>query len=84
MTSRSNEWLEFVLRPEKSPEALAAETGVDAGLVRGAARLYATGGNAAIYYGHGETEHSHGSTIGDGHRQPGHGHRQRGPRRRGA
>ena len=28
-----------------------------------AARLYATGGNAAIYYGLGVTEHSQGSTM---------------------
>ena len=32
-------------------------------LVRGAARLYATGGNGAIYYGLGVTEHSQGSTM---------------------
>jgi len=32
-------------------------------LVRGAARLYATGGNAAIYYGLGVTEHAQGSTM---------------------
>ena len=31
--------------------------------IRGAARLYATGGNAAIYYGLGVTEHSQGSTT---------------------
>jgi formate dehydrogenase major subunit len=31
--------------------------------VRGAARLYATGGNGAIYYGLGVTEHSQGSTT---------------------
>jgi len=31
--------------------------------VREAARLYATGGNAAIYYGLGVTEHSQGSTA---------------------
>ena len=30
---------------------------------QGAARLYATGGNAAIYYGLGVTEHSQGSTT---------------------
>jgi formate dehydrogenase major subunit len=36
---------------------------VKAELVRGAARLYATGGNAAIYYGLGVTEHSQGSTT---------------------
>ena len=32
-------------------------------LVRGAARLFATGGNGAIYYGLGVTEHSQGSTA---------------------
>ena len=31
--------------------------------IRGAARLYATGGNGAIYYGLGVTEHSQGSTM---------------------
>jgi len=31
--------------------------------VRGAGRLYATGGNATIYYGLGVTEHSQGSTT---------------------
>ena len=31
--------------------------------MRGAARLYASGGNSAIYYGLGVTEHSQGSTM---------------------
>ena len=57
------QWKEFVSRPENSPEATAAITGVPAAAVRGAARLYATGGNAAIYYGLGVTEHSQGSTM---------------------
>ena len=56
-------WLEFIRRPENSPEALEKITGVPAEQVRGAARLYATGGNAAIYYGLGVTEHSQGSTM---------------------
>ena len=38
-------------------------TGVPAADLRAAARLYATGGNAAIYYGLGVTEHSQGSTM---------------------
>ena len=38
-------------------------TGVDPAELRAAARLYATGGNAAIYYGLGVTEHSQGSTT---------------------
>jgi formate dehydrogenase major subunit len=57
------QWRDFVARREQSPEATAAITGVDAETVRGAARLYATGGNAAIYYGLGVTEHSQGSTM---------------------
>jgi formate dehydrogenase major subunit len=42
---------------------LEAELGIAADVVRAAARLYATGGNAAIYYGLGVTEHSQGSTM---------------------
>ncbi|QEI05871.1 formate dehydrogenase subunit alpha [Pigmentiphaga aceris] len=61
-TKSFNEWRAFVSREENSPEAMADVTGVAADLVRGAARLYATGGNAAIYYGLGVTEHSQGST----------------------
>ncbi len=56
-------WKEFVARPEHSPEATEEVTGVPAAEVRAAARLYATGGNAAIYYGLGVTEHSQGSTA---------------------
>jgi len=56
-------WAEFVSRPENSPEATQAYTGVDANELRAAARLYATGGAAAIYYGLGVTEHSQGSTA---------------------
>jgi formate dehydrogenase major subunit len=57
------EWAEFVARPDHSPEAVADYLGVPAADVRAAARLYATGGNAAIYYGLGVTEHSQGSTA---------------------
>ena len=56
-------WKRFILEPKNSPEALQEATGVPADQVRGAARLYATGGNAAIYYGLGVTEHSQGSTT---------------------
>ena len=45
-------------------------------MVRAAARLYATGGNGAIYYGLGVTEHSQGSTTVMAHRQSRHGDRQ--------
>jgi formate dehydrogenase major subunit len=57
------EWAAFVSKPENSPEAFEAVTGVPAADVRAAARLYATGGNSAIYYGLGVTEHSQGSTM---------------------
>jgi len=57
------QWREFVARPENSPEAMAPVTGVPAETTRAAARLYATGGNAAIYYGLGVTEHAQGSTM---------------------
>ncbi len=56
-------WRDFVARPDNSPEAMEPVTGVPAALVRQAARLYATGGNAAIYYGLGVTEHAQGSTM---------------------
>ncbi|MGO4327401.1 formate dehydrogenase subunit alpha [Cupriavidus sp. 2TAF22] len=57
------QWRDFVSLPENSPEAMAEVTGIPAGQLRGAARLYATGGNAAIYYGLGVTEHAQGSTT---------------------
>ena len=56
-------WKAFVSEARNSPETLEADTGVPAAEVRAAARLYATGGNAAIYYGLGVTEHSQGSTT---------------------
>jgi formate dehydrogenase major subunit len=59
----TDEWVEFISRPEHSPEAVEEITGVPAADVRAAARLYATAGNAAIYYGLGVTEHSQGSTM---------------------
>jgi formate dehydrogenase major subunit len=58
-----NEWREFVSKPENSPEAFEAETGVPAAEVRAAARLFASGPNSAIYYGLGVTEHAQGSTM---------------------
>ncbi len=56
-------WSEFVALPHNSPEAVEETSGVPAAMIRGAARLYATGGNAAIYYGLGVTEHSQGTTA---------------------
>ena len=57
------DWAEFVADARHSPEEVEKLSGVPAELIRGAARLYATGGNAAIYYGLGVTEHSQGSTT---------------------
>jgi formate dehydrogenase major subunit len=56
-------WAAFISAPEYSPEATEEITGVPAADLRAAARLYASGGNAAIYYGLGVTEHSQGSTM---------------------
>ena len=56
-------WRAFISEQRNSPEAMEAVTGVPAESVRKAARLYATGGRGAIYYGLGVTEHSQGSTM---------------------
>ena len=61
--SEFQDWAAFVSEARHSPEHLEALTGVSAADLRGAARLYATGGNGAIYYGLGVTEHSQGSTT---------------------
>ncbi len=58
-----SDWAAFVAEPRNSPEEVAKVSGVPAEAIRGAARLYATGGNGAIYYGLGVTEHSQGSTT---------------------
>jgi formate dehydrogenase major subunit len=58
-----SDWAAFVAEERNSPEAIAKISGVPAETIRAAARLYATGGNAAIYYGLGVTEHSQGSTT---------------------
>ncbi|MGE0766795.1 MAG: formate dehydrogenase subunit alpha [Hyphomicrobiaceae bacterium] len=57
------EYAEFVSHPSVGPEAVESLTGVPADELRQAARLFATGGNGAIYYGLGVTEHSQGSTA---------------------
>ena len=58
-----NSWRAFIAEERHAPEAVETLTGVPAEAVRGAARLYATAANAAIYYGLGVTEHSQGSTM---------------------
>ncbi|MDP3673649.1 MAG: formate dehydrogenase subunit alpha [Novosphingobium sp.] len=57
------DWARFVSDERHSPETLEAVTRVPAADLRGAARLFATGGNGAIYYGLGVTEHSQGSST---------------------
>jgi len=62
-TEAFEQWARFISAPEYSPEATEAVTGVPAGDLRAAARLYATSPAASIYYGLGVTEHSQGSTM---------------------
>ncbi|MCY0964552.1 formate dehydrogenase subunit alpha [Parathalassolituus penaei] len=57
------QWRAFIAEERNSPEQMEAVTGVNAELVRQAARAYANANNAAIYYGLGVTEHSQGSTT---------------------
>jgi formate dehydrogenase major subunit len=57
------DWAAFVAEERNSPEAVEKISGVPADLIRKAARLYATGGNGAVYYGLGVTEHSQGTTT---------------------
>lgn len=56
-------WKTFIAEERNSPEASESVTGIPAAELRAAARLYATAGNGAIYYGLGVTEHSQGSTT---------------------
>jgi len=53
----------FISDERHAPEATEALTGVPAATLREAARVFAAGGNGAIYYGLGVTEHSQGSTT---------------------
>jgi formate dehydrogenase major subunit len=62
-TDAFNEWKNFIADERHSPENTEQFTGIPAAYIRGAARLYATGGNASIYYGLGVTEHSQGSST---------------------
>jgi formate dehydrogenase major subunit len=56
-------WAAFVSEPQNSPETVGPMAGVEPEAIRRAARLYAGGGKAAIYYGLGVTEHSQGTTT---------------------
>jgi len=44
-----------------TPEAMAPICGIDAGLIREVARLYATANNAMIFWGMGVSQHVHGT-----------------------
>ncbi len=57
------DWAAFVSDPQNSPEEVERQSGVPAETLRKAARIFARGGNGAIYYGLGVTEHSQGSTT---------------------
>jgi formate dehydrogenase major subunit len=57
------DWRKFILDEQNSPETIERETGVSAADIRGAARLFASVPNAAIYYGLGVSEHAQGSTM---------------------
>ncbi|MDP2774176.1 MAG: formate dehydrogenase subunit alpha [Nocardioides sp.] len=59
----ADDYLAFIADPVNSPETVADATGIEPEQLRAAARLYGTGGNSAIYYGLGVTEHSQGSTM---------------------
>jgi formate dehydrogenase major subunit len=61
--SEFEDYASFVADERHSPEEVEKLSGVPADEIRGAARLYARGGNGAIYYGLGVTEHSQGSTT---------------------
>jgi len=61
--STFEDWAAFVAEPRNSPETVGPLAGVPPETIRAAARLFATGGNGAIYYGLGVTEHSQGSTV---------------------
>jgi len=62
-TAAFAEWKAFISDPVNAPEAVAEISGVPAGHIRAAARLYGKAKNGAIYYGLGVTEHSQGSTM---------------------
>ncbi|RCK43104.1 formate dehydrogenase [Thalassospira profundimaris] len=61
--SEFEDWAAFVADAKNSPEEVEKISGVPADEIRKAARIFATGGNGAIYYGLGVTEHSQGSTT---------------------
>ena len=57
------DWKAQILDPVNAPDSVSDITGVPAKDIIAAARMFATSGNSAIYYGLGVTEHSQGSTM---------------------
>ena len=56
-------WKAMILDEVNAPENVSDITGVPVDDIIGAARMFATHNNSAIYYGLGVTEHSQGSTM---------------------
>ena len=77
-----SEWAAFVAEPRNSPAEVAGIAGVPAEAIVAAARLYATGGNAAIYLRAWRDRAQPGHDHRHGDRQPRHGDRQHRPARR--
>lgn len=61
--STYEDWLEFIVGDDNSPERVSEICGVSAEDIRRTARIYANAPNGGIYYGLGVTEHSQGSTM---------------------
>lgn len=62
-TDAFNNWVTFISDEKHAPENTESITGIPAEELIAAAKLYASAGNGAIYYGLGVTEHSQGSTT---------------------
>ncbi len=58
-----SDWKASILSDDNSPQNVSEITGVPVEDLLGAARMFATQKNSAIYYGLGVTEHSQGSTM---------------------
>ena len=77
----ADSYLEFIARPEHSPEATESETGIPASDLRSAARLYAAGPELGDLLRPRRHRAQPGLDDGHGHGQPRDAHRQ--PRARG-
>ncbi|VFU09189.1 Formate dehydrogenase, alpha subunit (fragment) [Methylocella tundrae] len=80
--SEFQDWAAFVSESRNSPEEVEKVSGVPAELIRGAARLYATGGNASIFLWTWRHRAQPGLDDGARHRQSCDGDRKSRPGRR--